>query len=259
MSMTPPRMTVTTDMLHAYVDGQLSADDRVMVETHLADNPDMAADVAAWQMQNEQLLQLYADPVVKPQAIAAKALAANSNRRSSGLSGWRMAAALALFVAGAASGFIARPAVVPQEDPILELTLNDAFAAHVVYVADPHRPVEVRANEEELLVNWLSRRIGTQLAAPNLSDQGFDLIGGRLVPGETNPAALFMYEDASGKRVTVFVTTESVPQFASFRFEDRNGLSAAHWTEDNLQFAVVGELDRDAIRTMAVEVYRQII
>jgi anti-sigma factor RsiW len=254
MSMTPPHSTVTTDMLHAYVDGQLSADDQALVETHLADNPEIAADVAEWQMQNQQLLQLYADPVVKPRALTAN----NSNRRSSGLSGWRMAAAITLFVAGAASGFIARPAVAP-DDPILELTLNDAFAAHVVYVADPHRPVEVRANEEELLVNWLSRRIGAQLAAPDLSDQGFDLIGGRLVPGETNPAALFMYEDVSGKRVTVFVTTESVPHFASFRFEDRDGLSAAHWTEDNLQFAVVGELDRDAIRTMAVEVYRQII
>lgn len=254
MSTTPPQMTVTTDMLHAYVDGQLSANDQAMVKAHLTDNPDIAAEVAEWQMQNEQLLQLYAEPVVKPRALAAK-----SNRRSSSLSGWRMAAAIALFVAGAASGFIARPSIAPQEDPILELTLNDAFAAHVVYVADPHRPVEVRANEEELLVTWLSRRIGTQLAAPDLSVQGFDLIGGRLVPGETRPAALFMYEDSSGKRVTVFVTTESVPHFASFRFEDRDGLSAAHWTEDNLQFAVVGELDRDAIRTMAVEVYRQII
>lgn len=254
MSMTPPQTTITTDMLHAYVDGQLSPKDQARVETYLNDNPDAAADVADWQMQNEQLLQLYADPVVKPRAHAA-----NSDRRSSGFAGWRMAAAIALFVAGAASGFIARPAVAPQDSPILELTLNDAFAAHVVYVADPHRPVEVRANEEELLVTWLSRRIGTQLAAPDLTGQGFDLIGGRLVPGETNPAALFMYEDLSGKRVTVFVTTEAVPHFASFRFEDRDGLSAAHWTEDNLQFAVVGELDRDAIRTMAVEVYRQII
>lgn len=254
MSMTPPEQTISTDMLHAYVDGHLSPEDRARVDAHLADNPDAAADVAAWTIQNEQLLQLYADPVVKPQALAA-----NSNRRSSSMGAWRMAAAVALFVAGTASGFIARPALVPQESPILELTVNDAFAAHVVYVADPHRPVELRANEEELLVSWLSRRVGTQLAAPNLSGQGFDLIGGRLVPGETSPAALFMYEDQTGKRVTVFVTTEQVQEFASFRFEDRDGLSAVHWTEDNLQFAVVGELDRDAIRTMAIEVYQQII
>ncbi|MEM1285286.1 MAG: anti-sigma factor [Pseudomonadota bacterium] len=257
--------TIGTDLLHAYVDNQLDRKDRTRVETHLRDNPEAAADVAAWQRQNESMRELFADaPSQEGIAAARAALSAPDKAGMVSLSphpAWRMAAAVTLFIAGAALGFGLRPTVLPsQEMPLLQLAINDAFSAHRVYAADPHRPVELRANEEELLVNWLSRRIGTPLAAPNLSGQGYDLVGGRLLSGDDGPAALFMYEGAAGDRVTVFVSTDRIEEFASFRFEARDdGLQAAHWTEDELQFAVVGPVDRDTIRAMAIAVYEQII
>ena len=256
---------VTTDMLHAFVDNQLDRKDRARVEAYLRENPSAADDVRAWRKQNESLLDLFDGAPSQSGMAAARAALATPDRlpvsrRTGTHPAWRLAAAITLFVAGTALGFGLRPAVAPQETPFLQLAVNDAFNAHRVYAADPHRPVEVRANEEELLVNWLSRRIGTPLAAPDLSPQGYGLVGGRLLAGKTGPAALFMYEGPAGDRVTVFVSTDRIEEFASFRFESRDdGLEAAHWTEDELQFAVVGQVDRDTIRAMAIAVYEQII
>ena len=52
---------------------------------------------------------------------------------------------------------------------------RDAMAAHVVYSPEVRHPVEVAAAEQQHLVQWLSKRLGTQLKAPVLQAQGFDL------------------------------------------------------------------------------------
>ena len=63
--------------------------------------------------------------------------------------------------------------------------------------------VEVGADQKDHLVGWLSKRVGVTLTAPDLESQGFRLIGGRLLPaGTTGMAAQFMYEDATGRRVS---------------------------------------------------------
>ena len=54
-------------------------------------------------------------------------------------------------------------------------------------------PVEVGADDEQHLVNWLSKRLGVKVRAPKLDDAGMSLVGGRLLPGENGPVAQFMY------------------------------------------------------------------
>ena len=63
------------------------------------------------------------------------------------------------------------------------------------------------ADQEAHLVAWLSKRLGTQLKIPQLSGLGFNLVGGRLLPGDQGPVAQFMYQDAQGQRLTLYVRT----------------------------------------------------
>ena len=65
-------------------------------------------------------------------------------------------------------------------------------------------PVEVPAADADHLVQWLSKRVGYQLRAPDLEKLGLKLVGGRLLPGPTGPAAFFMYEAPSGERYTIY-------------------------------------------------------
>ncbi len=70
-----------------------------------------------------------------------------------------------------------------------------AAMAHVVYSREKRHAIEVMANEERHLVSWLSKRLGFALKVPNLSREGYALVGGRLLPGDQGSVAHFMYED----------------------------------------------------------------
>jgi len=50
---------VTTDELHAYVDGMLPADRRDAVEAWLATHPEDAAHVAHWRAQADAIRECY--------------------------------------------------------------------------------------------------------------------------------------------------------------------------------------------------------
>ena len=81
---------------------------------------------------------------------------------------------------------------------------DDAIAAHRTFSVETRHPVEVGANEEAHLVQWLSKRLGHRLIVPDLGALGFRLIGGRLLPADSGPAAWFMYEDGKGTRLSCY-------------------------------------------------------
>ena len=75
-----------------------------------------------------------------------------------------------------------------------------------MYAAEKLHVVEVGADQKDHLVGWLSKRVGTTLVAADFTAEGFELVGGRLLPLAERPAAQFMYQDQSGNRVSLYVT-----------------------------------------------------
>src|SRR5207247_1948253 len=123
------------------------------------------------------------------------------------LAGLRYAAAAAIFALGIGLGWIVRGMfIAPQLLPTSFARL--AATAHVVYAPEVRHPVEVTADDEQHLVNWLSKRLGTTLKAPKLGPLGYELVGGRLLSGPQGPVAHFMYQDARGQRLTLYVSKQ---------------------------------------------------
>ena len=58
-----------------------------------------------------------------------------------------------------------RHAAAPSE-PTLTGFAHRAAVAHVVYSPDVRRPVEVGADQEQALVTWLTKRMGTDVRPP---------------------------------------------------------------------------------------------
>ena len=81
---------------------------------------------------------------------------------------------------------------------------QQAAVAHAVFQPEVRHPVEVTAAQQEHLVQWLSKRLGRPLKVPVLAAQGYELVGGRLLPGDDGARAQFMYQNsaASGSRST---------------------------------------------------------
>ena len=134
-----------------------------------------------------------------------------------------------------------------------------AARAHMVYSPEVRHPVEVEAKEQEHLVKWLSKRLDLQLRVPLLASEGFELLGGRLLPGIDGPVAQFMYQDPTGKRLTLYVTRpHKGDEITAFRFAQEGRVSVFYWIDRDCGYALSGELDKPQLSRVATLVYRQL-
>ena len=134
-----------------------------------------------------------------------------------------------------------------------------AARAHAVYAPEVRHPVEVEATQQEHLVRWLSKRLGLNLKVPVLAAEGFELLGGRLLPGPDGPVAQFMYQDGGGKRLTLYVSRPSrADTTTAFRFAQEGPVAVFYWIDRDCGYALSGELDRPTLTRVATAVYRQL-
>ena len=134
-----------------------------------------------------------------------------------------------------------------------------AARAHLVYAPEVRHPVEVDATQQEHLVKWLSKRLALDLKVPLLAGEGFELLGGRLLPGPEGPVAQFMYQDSAGKRLTLYVSKPNrADQPAAFRYAQEGPVSVFYWIDRDCGYALSGELDRPTLTRVATAVYRQL-
>ena len=250
--------TIDENLLHAYADGQLTASERQQVEARLAQDPDARAKLAEWQRQNAALGALF--PTSEAEARVQNILQnVTTPPRPTWSLPMQLAAALVLIAVGIGGGWALRGATGPTNIAVAQTLVDEAMNAHLIYAAEVLHPVEVAASDEDHLIGWLSKRLGVDLSAPDLSAQGYALIGGRLLPAVAGPAAQFMYEDTGGNRITVFATTGTSGILAAFQFEERDGIGGVYWQDEVLRYAVIGPVARDTLAGLATEVYRQLI
>lgn len=265
MTNTPPGGApppIDDDTLHAYVDGRLDAAARTRVEEYLAREPDQAARIADWQEANEALHAAF-DPVAGepvPARLTEAAVAAPSAARPR----WqRAAAALALLALGGAGGYAGSELSREQAPPAmaaLDAThlADNAALAYRVFSVEVRHPVEVGADQQAHLVQWLSRRLGTKLIAPHLEAQGYRLVGGRLLAAGEGPAAQLMYENREGKRITAFVARGIADGQTAFQFRQQGKVATFYWVDNGTGYALSGELGREALLEVSRAVYSQL-
>jgi len=236
--------------LHTYIDGALSESARAEIEAWLASHPEDAERLRAYAEQNALLRSLYNPVLDEPVPAALLAMRPHAWRR--------YVAAAAIFAIGIGLGWIVRGMfIAPQVLPVSLARL--AATAHAVYAPEVRHPVEVPAGEEEHLVSWLSKRLGTALKAPKLSPLGYELVGGRLLSGPQGPVAHFMYQDGHGQRLTLYVSRQrGEPRDTAFRFSQEGRVSVFYWVDGNFGYALSGEIKREQLLTVADVVYKQL-
>ncbi len=247
---------VTEEELHAYVDGELVAERREAVEAWLATHSDEMAQVGAWRAQAEAIRSRYGAVASEP--VSARFDVARLARRTWPWKSIAAAAALAFLVGGSA-GWFGRDLsdqASGERSPFQQFTA-EAVDAYNLYVVEVRHPVEVPASDADHLVQWLSKRVGYQLRAPDLEKLGLKLVGGRLLPGPTGPAAFFMYEGPSGERFTIYCARSNAPDTA-LRYNDIGKATAVYWADNDVAYVVSGKGDRAKVNDVAVAAYEQI-
>lgn len=265
------------EALSAWVDGEGSASERAEIGAWLRAHPDEAARVQAWVRDREGLHAAYAGVVDEPVPAHLAAVARGTRPPLARIvprgwvrwPGWRMAAAVgAVFLLGAVVGGVlgaqwqertalarARTAAVATAAAPQGWLQRAAFA-HSVYTPEPRHAVEVRAQEEHL-ARWLTRRIEAPVKLFDLRAMGFELVGGRLLPDGPGKSAQLMYQNADGKRVTVYLRKPEPGTDTAFRYEQQGKLGMFYWIEEKTGFALVGDLPKERLLAMAKSIYDQ--
>lgn len=260
--MTPAGPISEDDLLRLHA-GALSGAERAAAAAHVAADAGARALLDAWDRQDADLRAAFRAALDEPVPAALRGMldaarAEDRRQMRQRLAGpLRTAAGLALLAVGAAGGYMLGRMETPP--PGTARLVENATSAYVTYVSEVAHPVEVEAARADHLVQWLSKRLGAPIKAPDFASAGFRLMGGRLLPSDTGPAALFMYEDDLGRRVTLYVTTGGAGQETAFRFFERGRTQSFYWTDRDLNCAVTGDIPRDTLRQIAVAAYDQLL
>lgn len=255
--------------LHAYVDGRLDAAGRAAVEARLAGDPEAAERVRAWGEQRAALRALHAGVLDEPPPGHLLQAAQQLQQRSARLGQWQrwggMAASLLVAFGlgwGAHMQWQSAGRVPGGARPVAAFA-HQAAAAHAVYLPEVRHPVEVDASQQQHLVQWLSKRLNKPVKVPNLGTAGYELVGGRLLPGDGGARAQFMYQNAAGERVTLYLgavdgAKQRGMEETAFRYTTEANIATFYWVDQGFGYALSGRLPRQALLGLAEAVYRQL-
>ncbi len=232
---TPQTGPVTQDELHAHADDQLPDDRIAAVEAHLRDHPADARRVADWRMFNTALRHRADSAAMEPvPATMIGVLARRGEGRRQAI-----AASVVWLGIGIGAGFFGQHLV--QRPDFAMRVAEETQGAYAVYSPETLHPVELGADQADHLSDWLGKRLGRPIPIPNLTDIGFAFVGGRLMVADGAPAAMLMYENASGRRVVLYVAGSSDPDddspMAFRRFDDSGVIT---WVRDGTAYGVGG-------------------
>ena len=258
--MSGSELPIAEEDLHAFVDGQLAPPRRAEVQRYLDANPQEARRVAAWSAQREALrdvLAPYAAAPLPPELNLSRLIEARLRPRRTI---WLTAASvlLALAVGGTAGWMVHAPGGPTRAALAMSLLEQLGLASHVVYAADKRHPIEVPAADRDHLAQWLSNRLSRGVAPPALDALGYRLIGGRLLATEHGgAAALFMYENAQGQRLSLVLRPMARDLHAARADMRQGAVNGCAWIADGIGYAVVASLPDDELDLVSDLVQRE--
>jgi anti-sigma factor RsiW len=116
-----------------------------------------------------------------------------------------LASAAVLLIAvglGGFSGWQAREMTLARASV---LPMTDALQAYRLIAQQGILPADYKVDSDGDMQHWLDRYFTQASRLPDLKSAGFEPVSGRLLSTDEGPAAMVMYEDRSGHKVSFYV------------------------------------------------------
>jgi anti-sigma factor RsiW len=248
--------------IHLALDGEMPAEERADFDAWLEANLEMKAKNARFADDARRLREAFAgvlkEPV--PERLAETVTGDRSRAAASWLPNWRSAAAAAvIFATAIAGGYLAGVGGIGMNARTEDELAENAIGAHVTYAADKGHTVEVGGADRPYLENWLSKRTGLKLVAPDLQAEGFELLGGRLLPGGKNPAALLVYKDQKDNQISIYMVAKGETKTRGTYTPETGGPTAIYWLDKDYGCAIVGSLPQERLTEVAKTAWKQLV
>jgi anti-sigma factor RsiW len=222
--------------LHAYVDHQLLESDRRVLDTYLAAHPDVAARVQAWQQDAQLLRASLSGALQQPPNPALDPALIRQRRKRQTRRHFATAALLLLAVSlGGIGGWQAREAT---QTPLLPMA--DAMQAYRLFARDGVLPADYHVQDGGSMQAWIDRYFSQASRLPDLSAAGYTAVSGRLLTTDQGAAAMVLYEDQQGRRISFYIRPPGPDNgFLPRGSRSADGLQAEYWSGGGYNYAMV--------------------
>ena len=230
-------------LVHALADGELDAGHAREVEAHAAACGACAAELATAQHLKRALaasdLRFSA-----PDALRARVEGAIPTRqpvadRRTLLKGFALGTAASALAASGIGFLVLRDA---RDDRLI----GDAISAHLRSLQGEHL-TDVLSTDQHTVKPWFNGRVDLAPPVPDLTAQGFTLVGGRLDFLEGQPVAALVYRRRAHV-INVFVGQGLGPTPAEPDLQVVQGYNVLRWRLDGFSVIAVSDLNRDELK-----------
>jgi anti-sigma factor RsiW len=143
--------------------------------------------------------------------------------------------------ASAAAALFMIAVVRSDQDQVI---VSDVVSAHLRSLQADHL-TDVRAGDQQGIRPWLRDRLAVVPPVPDLTAQGFNLIGGRIDYVLGKPVAAIVY--GRGEQVISLFVAQGAGAEHRARVETMQGVNVVLWSENGLNLCAVGDVSAEEL------------
>lgn len=250
-------MTQYEQKLSAYLDDELPIDEAREIESALASDPELQAELEALMAVDTAVGEEFAAmldeaapfDLIKAINEAPEGAAANLSSPPK-MFGWMSAIAVVVaLLVGGSVGYI-RGTAENVQVAAAPGWLSDIAEYHSVYAGQKRHLVEVGADQSDHIKGWLTKTIGADVQIPDLADHGLSFMGARLLVAAGKPVAQLMYVDAESRVVALCLIQSSTPRDGIDEL-NINAFDLVTWGAGNANFVIIGDEGRNDLTDIA--------
>jgi anti-sigma factor RsiW len=234
-------------LLHGYLDGELDLVHTLSVEEHLrgcAACADACEQLRRLQSALRAEVPRFGPPPGLARRVQVALRAADRAEAPARRRPWRWLATAAALLMLALGGWGLLRTQVPSRHDLLA---REVVASHIRSLMAEHL-TDVRSGDRHTVRPWLSRKLDFAPAVPDLDEQSFPLVGGRLDYVAGRPVAALVYRR---RQHVINLLTWPEDAEAPLRTEMRQGYHLCRWARAGMRSWAVSDLNAEELAEFA--------
>lgn len=234
------------ELLNGLSDGELDTSTAATLKRRIADEPDLKAAFETIEASREAVRRLGKPAASEHLQRRIEALAGTSKIetprvRRGGLASWQQLAAsvaATAIIASTVTYMVMAPASATAVDELVTSSHRRSLLAAT--------PVDVESSDRHTVKPWLDARIGLSPPAPDLKDQQFTLVGGRVDVIRREPVPTLVYRH-NEHTITLLAMPGAAVSEAP-RAAASGGYNVIRWSDNGFSYWAVSDLEPGELR-----------
>lgn len=228
-------------LLSAYYDGELSPGEVLTMERRLASEPELQAMANRLRSLSASLRKTLPGPPA-PASLRGNVVQKIGFIDSASGRSWRGSwqALAATLVVGIATGASIGGSAVYLDQPEDAPTTGEAVLVGHLRALAASQPFDIASSDRHVVKPWFNGRTVVAPDAPDLADQGFPLVGGRIDIVASKPVPTLVYQR---HRHVISVTVVPAAAAQPEGEERRDGSTLMRWNDGDLTYWAVSDLN----------------